>query len=588
MTDGPLMTVPQRSRAELQAERLIEGFGLCEQTLGALPIVAHFMRRLRLAAVLERWLPRADTRTAVPAVRVLMVLIMNLCVAREPLYGLGDWAARHDPWCLGLGEADSVPLSDDRAGRALDVLFDADRGSLLTELMLIAIDEFDVDCSQLHNDSTSVTLFGEYRQADGRARGGQSTAAAARGHSKDHRPDLKQLVSILTVTADGALPIAYRLADGNTTDDQTHIDTWDGLVALIGSPGFLYVADSKLCTREQMTHIHEHQGRFVTILPRSRGEDRRLREWTATNTPRWVEAKRTRGKRKRDPDQVWRVCPAPFSSQEGFHIAWVHSSTKERLDRAARTDRIDRARRQLEELAARLSGPYNRLHTREQVEGAARKIISTHRVSRWITATVTETSEQHQKQQTRGRPGKNTRYRTVTTTRHQLHVTVNNQTIAHDSASDGCFPLITNDPTIPDPEILAAYHYQPNLEKRHHQLKSIQHAAPVTLKSPFRIEALFCCQYIAQLINCLTERQLRRAMRHHETRQLPLYHEQRACTAPTATRIYEQFATLQRHHLTNDGHHLKTFNPQLTNLQQQLLNLLNIPTNTYTHHTRPT
>jgi len=39
------------------------------------------------------------------------------------------------------------------------------------------------------------------------------------GHSRDHRPHLKQLVWILTVAADGSVPIAYRLADGNTNDD---------------------------------------------------------------------------------------------------------------------------------------------------------------------------------------------------------------------------------------------------------------------------------------------------------------------------------------------------------------------------------
>lgn len=69
-------------------------------------------------------------------------------------------------------------------------------------------------------------------------------------------PDLKQLVWILTVTADGAVPIAYRTVDGNTTDDVTHITTWDGLVALTGRTGFLYVADSKLATRTNMDHIH--------------------------------------------------------------------------------------------------------------------------------------------------------------------------------------------------------------------------------------------------------------------------------------------------------------------------------------------
>ncbi|MGH3265151.1 MAG: hypothetical protein ACRDNS_24520 [Trebonia sp.] len=56
------------------------------------------------------------------------------------------------------------------------------------------------------------------------------------------------LPEVLTVTADGALPIAHRLCDGNTTDDQTHIATWEQLCRLVGRSDFLYVADCKLAT----------------------------------------------------------------------------------------------------------------------------------------------------------------------------------------------------------------------------------------------------------------------------------------------------------------------------------------------------
>lgn len=94
---------------------------------------------------------------------------------------------------LGVEPDEVGLLCDDRVGRALDRLFDADRASLLTELAPRAIKEFDVNCSQLHNDSTSITLYGDYLTADGRERGGQPTAAAARGHNKEGRGDLKQL-----------------------------------------------------------------------------------------------------------------------------------------------------------------------------------------------------------------------------------------------------------------------------------------------------------------------------------------------------------------------------------------------------------
>jgi len=77
------------------------------------------------------------------------VLVRNLCLEREPLYGLADWAGDLEPRLVGLAPGEAALLNDDRVGRALDELFDADRGSLLTDLVLAAISEFAVDCSQL-------------------------------------------------------------------------------------------------------------------------------------------------------------------------------------------------------------------------------------------------------------------------------------------------------------------------------------------------------------------------------------------------------------------------------------------------------
>ena len=77
-------------------------FELSEQALGALPIVRHFMARLRLETLLSRWLPEPDVRALMSAVRAIIVLIANLCVCREPLYGIGEWARGNVPEVLGL------------------------------------------------------------------------------------------------------------------------------------------------------------------------------------------------------------------------------------------------------------------------------------------------------------------------------------------------------------------------------------------------------------------------------------------------------------------------------------------------------
>jgi len=557
-------------------------FELGSQQLGALPIVHAFVARAGVARVLDRCLAAGDARVALPAATVIGVLIANLCVAREPLYGLADWAARHDPALLGLGDGQAALLNDDRVGRALDDLFHADRATLLTELMLGVITEFGIDCSQLHNDSTSITVHGDYHAADGRPRAGKATVAAALGHSKDHRPDLKQFVLTLTISADGAVPIAHRLLDGNTSDDQTHIATWDGLVALVGRPDFLYVADCKLATREQMGHIHARGGRFVSVLPRSRGEDAQIRRWAQTHAFDFTEACRRPGKRKDDPDVVYETAPAPIPSSEGHRIVWVRSSQKHACDAEARRAQIERGMQALEGVQAKLAGPRCRMQSLPAVHEAADAALAGAGAGRWIAYDITQATKEGFRQEKRGRPGKDTRYRKTHKTIFALTFHIDHEKVAYDAATDGCFPLISNDRQLSDPELLAAYRYQPNLEKRHHQLKSVLGAAPIELKSPSRIEALACCEFIALLAQCLIERELRATMTREHVAELPLYPEDRASKAPTAPRVFDQFADTARHHLTGQhGQTIQIFEPQLTDLQRQILDLLAIPHTAY-------
>ena len=131
--------------------------------------------------------------------------------------------------------------------------------------------------------------------------------------------------------------------------------------------------------------------------------------------------------------------------------------------------------------------------------------------------------------------------------------------------------------------MLTAYKWQPNLEKRHAQLKGTHHVAPMWLRDPARIEGLLACEFIALLISALTERQLRNAMKQHDVANLAVYPEDRTCTAPTTAPIIDIFDHVSRHHLTApDGTVLRTFAPELTDLQHQILDLLDIPTSLYT------
>ena len=84
------------------------------------------------------------------------------------------------------------------------------------------------------------------------------------------------------------------------------------------------------------------------------------------------------------------------------------------------------------------------------------------------------------------------------------------------------------------------------------------------------------------LIQALIERQIRLAMAKAGLAELSLYPEDRGCAAPTAARVLEIFTGVARHHLHRDRQHVQTFQPELTDLQRQVLDLLDIPDTAYT------
>jgi transposase len=245
-----------------------------------------------------------------------------------------------------------------------------------------------------------------------------------------------------------------------------------------------------------------------------------------------------------------------------------------------RSDRVARATAALEHLNQRLHGPKCRFAERAGVQAAADAILAEHGCTQLVNTEIIDRGAERIVAQTRKPDGRIYRKRT-TRQRFALTCETDQHALGQAAADDGCFPLITNDPTLTDAQILAADRYQPNIEKRHHQLKSIQDAAPVYLKTPARIEALFLCHYIALLTSALIERELRQAMTRENLTELALYPEQRVCKHPTATRTLETFADLARHHLRRDGQHIQTLAPELTPLQAQLLKLLNVPANAY-------
>src|SRR3954452_556765 len=364
-----------------------DGLELRSYDVGALPLLKYFVERMQLQRILGEHLPKDDSRTELPTVAALLVLFANLLLAREPIYGVGEWAALFPPDLLGLREQDLPRLHDDRLGRCLDRMFEGIGPTLIMAVVRHVIREFGVSLDELHNDSTTVSFYGAYDEAGQESeQRGRLTHAITWGHSKARRPDLKQLLYILTVTSDGNVPVYFSSASGNTVDDGTHIGTWDLLHELIGRADFLYVADCKLASSENLSHIATRGGRFVTVLPRGRSEDVAFRQRLRT-TPavlRWTLLYALADDHGHEVDELF-VCSDDHVHSEGYRLLWYRSTRKAEQDEARRARSIQKATEALSDLRQRLQGPRTRFRERSKVEQELAKVLAGAEASSWLT-----------------------------------------------------------------------------------------------------------------------------------------------------------------------------------------------------------
>jgi transposase len=553
------------------------GHTLTSTRLAALPVLDRLLQRLRLDEFLRGHLPHEDRRARVPTATALSVLLKNLLICREPLYGVGEWAARHVPASLGLTAAQIPKLNDDRVGRALDRLFDADIPSLTLAVVAHAVREFAVELDELHNDSTTITFHGDYESADQeRTLRGRLRLAVTHGHNKDHRPDLKQLLYILTVSRDGAVPVQFRVESGNATDDRSHQGTWELLCQLTGRRDFLYVADCKLASAENMAHLHQRGGRFLTVLPRTRGEDATFRAAVREGKARW----RPIHERCDDDGQVvdcFHVHEPEATTVEGYRLVWYHSARKAELDALARHKRLERVSTALAALRAKLTSPRTRYRDRSKVAQAVDAILREGQAEGLLVVDVQERTRETFRQEKRGRPAADTKYVRLQATRFDLSWHLDHDLLAAEARCDGTFPLVSNVLDMSALELLLAYKQQPLIEKRFSQLKTDFVVAPVFLKEVSRVQSLLCVYFFALLVESLLERELRRAMERSGVESLPLYPEGRACRRPTARRVIDLFEDVQRHELKAKGQAPVVFTTELTRLQRKVLRLLGMP-----------
>ena len=192
-------------------------FEVVVEHLNHLGIVAEVCREIGVAEWLDAQDPTSRQRVSVGTATVAMVL-NGLGFSNRQLYLVPQFFADKPVEHLlgpGLSAAD---LNDDCLGRTLDWLYAHDVTTLFAGLALRARRAFGVPVTQLHADTTSFAVSGDYPPTEGDL--DAQTIAVTYGYSRDHREDLKQWMLAL-VTSEEGIPQFLQPLDGNASDKTT-------------------------------------------------------------------------------------------------------------------------------------------------------------------------------------------------------------------------------------------------------------------------------------------------------------------------------------------------------------------------------
>lgn len=269
-----------------------------------LPVLREAIDRLGIREVVEECLP-SDPRSQVSDADCVTLMIANILHGRVALYGMGRWLAATDASLLLWDGCPVEAFSDDRLGKTLDRIWEAGTDNLVTAVATryLHSDDAPGEYIVLH-DTTTLALQGAYAVA---YEGDSQPPTPRHGHSKDLRPDLKQLVFGLSLHGAAGIPLCASMLDGNTSDHAVNRLHIQKLTALLPTEDEVtLVADCKLVDAETLGKAWRTGFHYVSLLPRTFKLREELVEEVRRGDVALVELGRYPGRTQADPERVYR------------------------------------------------------------------------------------------------------------------------------------------------------------------------------------------------------------------------------------------------------------------------------------------
>ena len=487
---------------------MLEHFeGIESYSVKHLPIVKAYADKLGLVELINHLVPSEMDLS--PGVYFLGMVLDTLS-GRNPLYRLEQFFENQDTELLLGKEVDAKSFNDVNVGRFIEKVFDIGTVKIFKEISMRAVSGFGLDCRHVHFDTTSRSVYGDYEPY------GNDPFEITYGHSKDHRPDLKQfLISMLCV--DRNVPVFGKIEDGNASDKSVNNDVLSDISKYmaahgLGTGAFIYIADSAAITKKNLKTIGQDI-LFISRLPATFKEcDRAIKEAVAKDAWEDVGVIAQAEPTAKRPAAYYKSYETEVTLYgESYRAVVIHSSAHDRR----RQKRIER--RLLEEKKA-LTEKCNKAtkveyFCREDAETAANKLSEEPRTYYKISTQVEEKPLYG-----RGRPRKDG-FREIKEMRYMVSADIAEDVVAVSTFREeaGCFVLLTNVPIetqgeqigYDSKEILVAYKDQYGIEQDFGFLKDPVIVNSVFLKKPKRIEVLGLILLTSLLIWRLMERSMR-------------------------------------------------------------------------------
>ncbi len=237
--------------------------------LGHLGMVSAMCKELKIAQIIDQAIPTSlDKKVSVGNLVVGMILnglgFFSRALYLTPKY----FADKPVERLIGKG-VQAEHLNDDALGRALDQIYEFGTTELYSEVATNAVKELGLKSRSAHLDSTSFHTDGEYNSQEELA-ADSKLVKVTKGYSRDHRPELNQIILNLISENQAGIPVFMKAASGNATDKEgfgnivkdhiSELKNWTEIEYLI--------ADSALYTKETIAELNDKH-LFITRVPES-------------------------------------------------------------------------------------------------------------------------------------------------------------------------------------------------------------------------------------------------------------------------------------------------------------------------------